>query len=178
MRQSARALTIFISLVVLVGAGCTFERREDFNFSVDLPLRCGVFKSYYFVRDVREEIYPDLALVLANANRLALTDQQREKLISAARHCNELCAVEKDTLRHMQEDIKAKLKLNEIHGDLNLLAKDVRAFERAKSTWLNHHAKRYYQGLSVLRSGQRALWVPAEGFLNKLPSPESVGVYF
>ncbi|MBV6494168.1 MAG: hypothetical protein LDLANPLL_02194 [Turneriella sp.] len=163
---------VFFIFLALFGSACTFERREDFNLSVDTPLRCGIFKSYYFVRDVKEEIYPDLALVLANANRLVLTLAQRQKLEGAARHCSDLCAIEKDDLRHMQEAIKAKLKLNEIHGDLSLLAKDVRAFEKAKSVWLTHHSERYYDGLKILTSGQRALWAPAEDFLKKLPPPK------
>lgn len=154
---------------LIVSAGCRLERREDFDFSTDVPLRCGIFKSYYFVREVKEEVYPDLGLVYANRKRLALDTGQQGSLESAARACTELCEVKKDQLRLMQEAIKAKLALNEIKGDLRLLAKEVREFEAAKAEWLAEHAARYHQGLQILTEGQRAHWGTAERFLKVLP---------
>lgn len=149
--------------------GCRLERREDFDFSADQPLRCGIFKSYYFVRQISEQVYPDLGLVLANRRRLALAPQQIEAVEKHARHCTELCELRKDELRLMQEAIKAKLALNEIKGDLRLLAKEVREFDAAKAVWLSEHAARYRAGLAELTEGQRALWAPAESFLKPLP---------
>lgn len=166
-----RKLRFALPVVILIGAGaCRIERREDFDFSTDVPLRCGIFKSYYFVREVKEEIYPDLGLVLANRKRLALEPGTQSDLENAARHCTELCEVKKDELRVMQEAIKAKLKLNEIKGDLRLLAKEVREFEAAKAAWLAEHGARYHKGLALLSEGQRALWSPAENFLKRLPA--------
>jgi hypothetical protein len=166
-----RGLMVFIPVAILVaGAGCRLERREDFDFSTDVPLRCGIFKSYYFVREVKEEIYPDLGLVYINRKRLALEPAQQSRLEDAARSCTELCEVKKDQLRIMQETIKAKLALNEIKGDLRLLAKEVREFEAAKADWLAEHTARYHKGLEILTEAQRAHWVIAERFLKPLPA--------
>lgn len=133
-------------------------------------MRCGIFKSYYFVRDVREEIYPDLGLVFANAARLSMSDDQKKEMAARARVCTELCEVRKDNLRIMQEEIKRRLSLNEIKGNLNLLAKEVNEFEMAKKEWLKEHAARYHEGLMQLNEGQRALWVTAEKNLKPLPA--------
>lgn len=162
-------IILFPVAILMAGTGCRLERREDFDFSTDVPLRCGIFKSYYFVREVKEEVYPDLGLVYANRKRLALEPGQQSSLETAARACTELCEVKKDGLRVMQEAIKAKLKLNEIKGDLRLLAKEVREFEAAKAEWLAEHTARYHQGLEILSEGQRAQWVIAERFLKPLP---------
>jgi hypothetical protein len=155
--------------LALLLTGCRFERREDFDFSVDQPLRCGIFQSYYFVRDIREEVYPDLGLVIANKRPLDLTAAQVDSISEAARHCTELCIVKKDQLRLMQEAIKEKLALNEIKGDLRLLAKDVKEFETAKREWLHDHQTRYREGLKLLTEQQRAQWVFAENKLAPLP---------
>lgn len=162
--------SLSIALAVSLLYSCRFERREDFDFSVDQPLRCGIFKSYYFVRNVSEEVYPDLGAVLANRTRLGLEAQQIENLEKHARQCTELCEVSKDRLRLMQEEIKAKLALNEIKGDLSLLAKEVREFEAAKAAWLATHAERYHAGLTVLSESQRARWATAESKLKALPA--------
>lgn len=165
---------LWLSLVFLIiasAAACRLERREDFDFSKDQPLRCGIFKSYYFVRQISEEVYPDLGLVLANRKRLVLEGSRAETVERHARHCTELCEVRKDQLRIMQEAIKAKLALNEIKGDLRLLAKEVNEFEAAKAEWLKEHAARYRAGLAELTEGQRALWSPAEAYLKRLPPP-------
>lgn len=162
------AAPYWFALALLLTA-CRFERREDFDFSVDQPLRCGIFQSYYFVRDVREEIYPDLGLVIANRRPLNLTATQVVSIGEAARHCTELCIVKKDRLRLMQETIKEKLALNEIKGDLRLLAKDVKEFEIAKRDWLQEHQTRYHEGLKLLSEPQRAQWVFAENKLAPLP---------
>lgn len=169
MHRKGSHVLIFLLPVLLLQTACRLERREDFDFSVDQPLRCGIFKSYYFVRQISEEVYPDLGLVLANRRRLALEPQRAEALEKHARHCTELCEVRKDQLRLMQEAIKAKLALNEIKGDLRLLAKEVREFEAAKLEWLKEHAARYHAGLAELTEGQRALWAPAESYLKHLP---------
>jgi hypothetical protein len=153
---------LYILLLLASLFACRLERREDFDFSVDQPLRCGIFQSYYFVRDVKEEIYPDLGLVVANGQSLALSATQATDLKGAARVCTELCTVQKDQLRLMQEKIKAKLALNEIKGDLRLLAHDVRAFEAAKRDWLVAHRTRYHKGLELLSEPQRAKWALAE----------------
>lgn len=169
MHRQIGQLSKILLPVLLLQIGCRLERREDFDFSADQPLRCGIFKSYYFVRQISEEVYPDLGLVLANRRRLALEPQRVEAVEKHARHCTELCEVRKDQLRLMQEAIKGKLALNEIKGDLRLLAKEVREFEAAKAEWLAEHAARYRAGLAELTEGQRALWVPAEAFLKRLP---------
>lgn len=156
-------------LMVISLATCRLERREDFDFSVDTPLRCGIFRSYYFVRDIREEVYPDLGLVLANSARLGLDSAQHARLSAQARECTELCEVKKDQLRLMQEDIKAKLALNEIQGNLSLLAREVQAFERAKAAWLREHEARYHAGTSILTEEQRARWKRAESYLKPFP---------
>lgn len=167
--RSAIFLLWLPALAVLTD--CRLERREDFDFSPAQPLRCGIFKSYYFVRDIREEVYPDLGLVLANGARLALTASQRSRLEGSARICTETCEVTKDKLRLMQEELKARLALNEIKGDLRLLAKEVRAFEAAKNAWLKEHAERYHRGLDILTEPQRAQWHQAEMYLKPLPAP-------
>lgn len=169
MHKNGGQVFIFLLPFLLLQVACRLERREDFDFSADQPLRCGIFKSYYFVRQISEEVYPDLGLVLANRRRLALEAQQAEKIETHARHCTELCEVRKDQLRLMQEAIKAKLALNEIKGDLRLLAKEVREFESAKAEWLKEHQSRYQTGLLELTEGQRALWAPAEAFLKRFP---------
>ncbi|MCX7633038.1 MAG: hypothetical protein N2Z22_06885 [Turneriella sp.] len=155
--------------LVLSVMACRLDRREEFDFSPEQPLRCGIFRSYYFVREVQEEVYPDLGLVLANARRLRLRADQIKVLTERARECTELCTVKKDQLRLMQEEIKQKLALNEIQGNLSLLAKEVRAFEAAKREWLNGHAQRYRRGLELLDAGQRAEWLVAENALKPLP---------
>lgn len=167
----SRAIFLVVCPALAVFAGCRLERREDFDFSATQPLRCGIFKSYYFVRDIREEVYPDLGLVLANGSRLALSAGQRSQLAENARVCTEICEVAKDKLRLMQEEIKAKLALNEIKGDLRLLAKEVREFDAAKLAWLRDHADRYHRGLEILTEPQRAQWLQAENYLKPLPSP-------
>ncbi|MFO1472522.1 MAG: hypothetical protein U1F27_15980 [Turneriella sp.] len=167
-RKGGRVL-VFLLPFLLSQVACRLERREDFDFSADQPLRCGIFKSYYFVRQISEEVYPDLGLVLANRKRLALEPQRAAAVETHARHCTELCEVRKDQLRLMQEAIKAKLALNEIKGDLRLLAKEVREFEAAKAEWLKEHAARYRTGLLELTEPQRALWAPAESFLKRFP---------
>lgn len=169
MYFKARQWALFSVFILFSALSCRLERREDFDFSTDHPLRCGVFKSYYFVREVKEEVYPDLGLVVANRKRLALDESQHSSLQSSARACTELCEVKKDALRVMQEAIKAKLALNEIKGDLRLLAKEVREFEAAKAEWLAEHAARYHKGMEILSEGQRAQWVVAERFLKPLP---------
>lgn len=156
-------------LLACVQPSCRLERREDFDFSVDTPLRCGIFRSYYFVRDIREEVYPDLGLVLANSARLGLSSTQQSRLTTLARECTELCEVRKDHLRLMQEDIKAKLALNEIKGNLALLAREVQAFERAKAEWLRGHEARYHAGTSILTEAQHARWKQAESYLKPFP---------
>ncbi|GAB4438623.1 MAG: hypothetical protein OHK0011_21360 [Turneriella sp.] len=160
---------VLLLLVMLAQASCRLERREEFDFSVDTPLRCGIFRSYYFVRDIHEEVYPDLGLVLANSGQLGLSASQQSRLTSLARECTELCEVKKDHLRLMQEDIKAKLALNEIKGNLALLAREVQAFERAKIEWLRQHAARYHAGISVLNESQQARWQQAESYLKPFP---------
>lgn len=169
MQQSSWQNRGLLLGALLLLTACRLERREDFDFSPNQPLRCGIFKSYYFVRQVSEEVYPDLGLVLANSRRLALAPGQYEAVERHARNCTELCEVHKDQLRLMQEAIKAKLALNEIKGDLRLLAKEVREFESAKAEWLASHATRYRAGLLEITEGQRALWSPAESFLKRLP---------
>jgi hypothetical protein len=169
MSRGRWGVLILLLHAALLQAACRLERREDFDFSVDTPLRCGIFRSYYFVRDVQEEVYPDLGLLLGNAARLGLSASQQTRLTALARECTELCEVKKDRLRIMQEDIKAKLALNEIKGDLALLAREVQAFERAKAEWLREHAARYRAGLSVLNESQRARWQQAESYLKPLP---------
>lgn len=154
---------------LIVLSGCRLERRDDFDFSPDAPLRCGIFRSYYFVREVQEEVYPDLGLVLANTRSLQLSQSQVVRLENAARECVEICEVKKNHLRLMQEEIKAKLALNEIKGDLKLLAKDVRAFENSKAEWLQGHAARYHSGLNILTEAQRARWKQAESYLRAFP---------
>lgn len=166
----AKTLNISVAILALA-TGCRLERREDFDFTPSQPMRCGIFKSYYFVRDVKEEIYPDLGIVLANANRLKMSTDQHADISGRARTCTELCEVRKDNLRIMQEEIKRKLALNEIRGNLNLLAKEVREFEAAKKEWLKEHAARYREGVSRLSEDQRALWVTAEKSLKPLPAP-------
>lgn len=156
-------------LCVVALFACRLERRDDFDFSPDTPLRCGIFRSYYFVREIQEEVYPDLGLVLANARFLHLSQSQMALLQDRARECTERCEVSKDRLRLMQEEIKAKLALNEIKGDLRLLAKEVRAFENAKAQWLAEHAARYHNGLGILTEAQRARWKQAESYLKPLP---------
>ncbi len=167
-----RAVLLFVSAAALL-VSCRFDRREDFDFSPSQPLRCGIFKSYYFVRDIQEEVYPDLGLLLANASRLRLTKAQKEKIESAARHCTELCELQKDHLKQMQEEIKSALALNEIHGDLTLLAKEVQAFEKAKAEWLSGHAARYRAGLKLLTPLELHAWQTAERELKALPAPTS-----
>jgi hypothetical protein len=157
------------ALIMLLALACRFDRREDFDFSVDQPLRCGIFKSYYFVRDVQQEIYPDLGMLLANEKKLGLSVSQSESIQTGARHCTELCEVRKDNLRLMQERIKEKLALNEIKGNLRLLAKEVREFEAAKAEWLAEHAARYHAGVANLTEPQRAIWAQAERLLKPLP---------
>ncbi len=170
MRCGAVYTAPYFFLLALLFTACRFERREDFDFSVDQPLRCGIFQSYYFVRDVKEEVYPDLGLIVGNARALSLSATQAVSLREAARQCTELCIVKKDRLRLMQEAIKEKLALNEIKGDLRLLAKDVREFESAKREWLHEHRVRYHQGLQLLTEQQRAQWVFAEQKLAALPT--------
>jgi hypothetical protein len=174
MQSRRKILTAIPALIACWAVSCRLERREDFDFSVDTPLRCGIFKSYYFVREVKEEIYPDLGLVYANRKRLALEAGEEGRLHEAARHCTEICEVKKDQLRVLQEAIKAKLATNEIKGDLRLLAKEVREFETAKAAWLAEHAGRYRAGLALLTEGQRALWAPAERYLKPLPPPPGI----
>jgi hypothetical protein len=154
---------------------CRLERREDFDFSVDTPMRCGIFRSYYFVREIQEEVYPDLGLVLANSARLGLSPTQDAQLSARARECAELCEVRKDHLRLMQEDIKAKLALNEIKGNLALLAREVQAFERAKAEWLREHEARYRAGINILTEEQQARWKKAEAYLKPFPRQKKEG---
>lgn len=171
-----RSVTLFahLGLILAFVVGCRFERREDFDFSIDQPLRCGIFKSYYFVREVKEEIYPDLGLLYANRARLALSESQSQDILTRARHCTELCEVEKDNLRLMQEAIKEKLALNEIKGNLHLLAKEVREFEAAKAHWLSAHRERYHQGVALLTEAQRARWSAAESSLKSFSNTATV----
>ncbi|AFM13363.1 hypothetical protein [Turneriella parva] len=161
----------YVVLLSLALSACRFDKREDFDFSTDQPLRCGIFQSYYFVRETREEVYADLGLVAANRQSLGLTAAQGLALQNAARECTEICTVKKDRLRLMQESIKAKLALNEIKGDLRLLAKDVREFETAKRAWLQDHRTRYHKGLEILSEPQRAKWALAEQRLARWPEP-------
>ena len=161
-------LVISLGILLFCGA-CRLERREDFDFTPTQPMRCGIFRSYYFVRDVKEEIYPDLGMLLGNATRLNLTTEQKSALADRARECTELCEVRKDHLRLMQEEIKRRLALNEIKGNLKLLAKEVSEFETAKKDWLREHAVRYHGGLMQLNESQRAQWAAAEKSLKPLP---------
>jgi len=163
-----------LGLILAFVVGCRFERREDFDFSIDQPLRCGIFKSYYFVREVKEEIYPDLGLLYANRARLELSEDQSQAILTRARQCTELCEVEKDNLRLLQEAIKEKLALNEIKGDLHLLAKEVREFEAAKAQWLAAHRERYHQGVALLTEAQRARWVLGERSLKPFPNTATI----
>lgn len=160
----------YVVILLLSVLHCRFDKREDFDFSADLPLRCGIFQSYYFVRETKEEVYPDLGLVAANRQSLNLTASQHVSLQNAARECTEICTVKKDQLRLMQEAIKAKLALNEIKGDLRLLAADVRNFEAAKRAWLTEHRARYHQGLGILNEPQKARWALAEQRLAPWPA--------
>jgi hypothetical protein len=160
----------YILFLAVMLVACRLERREDFDFSADQPLRCGIFRSHYFVREVKEEVFPDLGLVAANGQSLGLTALQANQLQDAARVCTEICTVKKDHLRLMQEAIKAKLALNEIKGDLRLLAKDVREFESAKREWLDEHRERYHKGLGLLNEPQRAKWAFAEQRLAAWPA--------
>lgn len=169
MQRRLCRIFCLIAFSALVQPACRLERREDFDFSADTPLRCGIFRSYFLVREVREEIYPDLGLLLANAPRLGLSGEQQSRLSAMARQCTELCEIKKDQLRLMQEDIKARLALNEIKGDLSLLARQVQAFERAKAEWLQAHAARYHMLSEVLNEAQRAQWQQAESYLKPFP---------
>jgi hypothetical protein len=169
MLRRRSGVFFLLLLAAFVLPVCRLERREDFNFSADTPLRCGIFRSYYFVREIQEEVYPDLGLVLANSGRLGLSPTQHAQLSARARECTELCEVRKDQLRLMQEDIKAKLALNEIKGNLALLAREVQAFERAKAEWLREHQARYHAGISLLNEAQRARWRQAESYLKAFP---------
>ena len=169
MRSAPKYAAPYVLLLLLPVLSCRFDKREDFDFSADLPLRCGIFQSYYFVRETKEEVYPDLGLVAANGQSLNLTQTQHSQLQNAARECTEICTVKKDQLRLMQESIKAKLALNEIKGDLRLLAKDVREFEAAKRAWLREHRSRYHQGLGILNEPQKAKWAIAERRLAPWP---------
>lgn len=170
MPCSRPGVFLLLWLVALLHAACRLERREEFDFSVETPLRCGIFHSYYLVREIREEVYPDLGLVLANAARLGLSAAQQSRLTKLARECTERCEVKKDQLRLMQENIKAKLALNEIKGNLALLAREVQAFERAKADWLREHAARYHAGTSELTEAQQARWRQAESYLRPFPA--------
>lgn len=170
MSRGCCRVFLLLWLVAWTHTACRLERREDFDFSVETPLRCGVFRSYYLVRDIREEVYPDLGLVLANSARLGLNGAQQSRLTTLARECTELCEVKKDHLRLMQEDIKAKLALNEIKGNLSLLAREVQAFERAKANWLREHAARYHAATSELTEAQQARWRQAESYLRPFPA--------
>lgn len=167
-RGYRKSLGILLGVVFLVVA-CRLERREDFDFTPTQPMRCGIFKSYYLVREIKEEIYPDLGMLLANASRLQLGENQKAEIAIRARHCTELCEVRKDNLRLMQEEIKRRLALNEIKGNLKLLAKEVNEFENAKREWLKEHTARYHEGLTLLSESQRAMWVSGEKALKPLP---------
>jgi hypothetical protein len=75
----------------------------------------------------------------------------------------------------MQEDIKAKLALNEIKGNLALLAREVQAFERAKAEWLREHEARYRAGINILTEEQQARWKKAEAYLKPFPRQKKEG---
>lgn len=169
---AVRKVLIITGLIPLILLACRLERREDFIFSIDQPMRCGIFKSYFFVREVREEIYPDLGMVVANAEKLGVSGKDRESLADRARQCTELCEVKKDNLRLMQEEIKRKLALNEIRGDLSRVQRDVREFEDAKKFWLADHARRYRAALGTLNEAVRAKWNAAS--VKFLPLPKEL----
>jgi len=157
-KNSVRKLQTAFMLLPLILLACSLERRNDFNFTVDQPMRCGIFKSYFFVREVKEEIYPDLGMLIANAAKLNIEGNLQNRLIDAARGCTEECEVAKDNLRLIQEEIKRKLALNEIKGDLSKVASDVRRFETAKKNWLRDHSRRYNAGLAMLPEITRVRW--------------------
>jgi len=164
--QKSIVIIVFMHCLLI---SCKLNQKEEWNLDVKEPYRCGIYKSYYFVREVQQKVYPDLGLLIANAPKLRLTDSQLLALRENARQCAELCEIEKDQLRLMQEKIKEKLALNEVKGDLRKLAHDVSGYNTAFEHWLKGHTARYRTGKMGLAADAQPLIAQIESHLTPLP---------
>lgn len=147
----AHTLRVFVGiLIILAIADCRFVSRPDVSFSPSLPWRCGIYRSHIYVRDIQEVIYPDLGLVVANSAGLGLTSSEVTSTRKLARECFEICELEKQHIRLKEEQLKEKLALNEIQGDLTKVAKEVNEIRVMEKLWLKGHSHRYHKGIKPL----------------------------
>ena len=168
--MNVRRAIIIVAFVHFLLISCKLNQKEEWNLDVKEPFRCGIYKSYYFVRDVQQKIYPDLGLLVANASKFRLSETQIISLRENARQCTEFCEIEKDQLRLMQEKIKEKLALNEVKGDLRKLAHDVAIYNTAFEQWLRAHAARYRAGKKLLPLDTQPHISILEAQLSQLPN--------
>lgn len=159
-------------LLITVGYSCHLVYREikpDLNEKH--PYRCGIYQSKIYAekKDIEKEIYPDLGIMLANAEILQLSNQKKKKIHKMARECNEICILQKAQIRAQEIELKKLLALNKTKNNLDLLSKKLNKIYKMKIEWLKGHRERYEAGVKLLDPEELRSWIYIESQLKPFP---------
>lgn len=154
---------------------CRFIQRDDYVLSNNVPHRSGLLENHLFTGKPTLRAYPDLGLVLANAQILKLHNVQLLRLKRRAVYCQEKTEPLKKEIKRAELDLKGKLALSKLqdsplkNGKLAKVAPELNEIEKMRENWLRIHEQCYRSGLSILTFSQRMEWLPIENLMLPLP---------
>ncbi len=160
-------------LIFSVLAGCRYVTKAEIEVSERIAYRCGRYESRIYVRSPIIEEYPDLGIILANANVLELSPNERALLEEKARECYAICEEDLNRIRMLEDDLKNRIAVNEMKGNMTAVAADLNLIEAEKQIWLQHHRQCYREGLQLLSPASLARWLPHENRFKSLEPQQS-----
>lgn len=142
---------------------------EKYDFSVEAPYRCGVYRSYIYEGEPEEKVYPDLGLLLLNSEQLELRESIIPDIRKKAVDCYEKCEQRKEVLRLMEQKLKQKLKTNELKGDVTEISESLNRIEQVRLDSLKADYLCYEEGLSYLNEAEMKRWIFVENSMYPFP---------
>lgn len=162
-------VAIIIVIALQLGAGCQIVVRGEVQVSPGMPYRCGHYESHIYVRSPIVEDYPDLGVILANSELLQLSAYERKQIETKAIECAAICEGDLNSLRLLEDDLKGRISINEMEGNMSEVAIDLNRIQAKKMTWLRNTKKCYQEGLLLLSHDSLVRWLPNENKFKPFP---------
>ncbi len=156
-----RSAVLLIVVTALVSCKLSPD-KDEVNFSKAVSYRCGIFFSHIYEKDIKEEVYPDLGLLLANKTTVGLSAAQVRLLEKRARQCTHQCNLQKEAIYLKQKALQKHIKQNKIKGDLQRVSARLNEIANDKRAWLASHKKRYLSAIETLDPMALSQWLVIE----------------
>ena len=163
-----KARSIFLVFILLSGSACrVLSGKNSLLINEKSAFRCGIFFDPHFENEKVEQVYPDLGLVLANADNIGLDDTTFDRLEGHAKNCYAICNFQK---RIIYEKVNEAKRLSINKKSLQQVVPLLQEVDNMKLKWLKGHQERYTTGLKELNIFQLKDWLFLEQFVKPFPS--------